>query len=161
MRAMIIDDKDIVRATGIAQEKEGSSMINKTSYVECCESSAIGRALACFNYQGGEYASAEEVANAIKQQGETRPATRPVPQKQSGITPKNPKALISDGQIRLILARLKNKGVSEETFKNDMQIESLKNITMGEMNSILEFIENYGLIDGGTNENESTPAIQE
>lgn len=68
MKAMIIDEKNSIRATGHAHELQGSSNINKTSFVECCESSAIGRALACFDYQGGEFASAEEVANAIKQQ---------------------------------------------------------------------------------------------
>jgi len=68
IKASILDEKGVVRATGIAHEKESGSTINKTSYVECCESSAIGRCLACFNYQGGEYASADEVAQAIKGQ---------------------------------------------------------------------------------------------
>ena len=34
-------------ATGHAREKEGDSFINKTSYLENCETSAIGRALGC------------------------------------------------------------------------------------------------------------------
>ena len=32
--------------TGYAKEKENSSFINKTSYIENCETSAVGRALA-------------------------------------------------------------------------------------------------------------------
>jgi len=57
------------RATGIAYEKEGSTFINKTSYIENCETSAVGRALG--NAGIGidtSVASAEEVQNAILQQ---------------------------------------------------------------------------------------------
>ena len=54
--------------TGHAYEDEKSSQINKTSALENCETSAIGRALAAAGYGGGEYASANEVGNAIQQQ---------------------------------------------------------------------------------------------
>ena len=57
------------RATGIAYEKEGSTFINKTSYIENCETSAVGRALG--NAGIGidtSIASAEEVQNAILHQ---------------------------------------------------------------------------------------------
>lgn len=70
MKAMAIIDGQI-RATGHAYEKEGSSYINKTSYLENCETSAIGRCLGCMNIGlDTSVASAEEVANAIKQQGQ-------------------------------------------------------------------------------------------
>ena len=54
--------------TGHAFERENAGYINKTSHVENCETSAIGRALASAGYAGSEFASAEEVANAMKQQ---------------------------------------------------------------------------------------------
>jgi len=54
--------------TGHAYEKEGSSQINKTSALENCETSAIGRALASAGFGGTEFASANEVENAIHQQ---------------------------------------------------------------------------------------------
>ena len=53
---------------GHAMEKEAASMINKTSLVECAETSAIGRALASAGYMGTEFASADEVATAIQNQ---------------------------------------------------------------------------------------------
>ena len=43
-------------------------MINKTSALENAETSAVGRALAFLGFAGTEIASADEVANAIKQQ---------------------------------------------------------------------------------------------
>ena len=58
--------------TGHAYEHEGSSQINKTSALENCETSAIGRALASAGYAGSEFASANEVKNAIHQQSETQ-----------------------------------------------------------------------------------------
>lgn len=59
----------IVIATGTAQESQDANMINKTSYIENCETSAIGRALgmAGIGIDGG-IASADEMQNALKQQ---------------------------------------------------------------------------------------------
>ena len=54
--------------TGYAYEHEGSSQINKTSALENCETSSIGRAVAAAGYSGTEYASANEVQNAVTQQ---------------------------------------------------------------------------------------------
>jgi len=55
-------------ATGHAQEFRKASQINGTSYVENCETSAIGRALSALGLGGTEFASANEVVNAIYQQ---------------------------------------------------------------------------------------------
>jgi len=67
-----------VVATGLAEEKRGASQINRTSALENCETSAIGRMLAAAGYGGSEYASANEVENAIQQQdgGDPEPESR-------------------------------------------------------------------------------------
>jgi len=57
-------------ATGHAEEKRGSTQINRTSALENCETSAIGRALAAMGIGGTEFASANEVQNAVRQQNE-------------------------------------------------------------------------------------------
>ena len=58
-----------ILGTGTAQEKETSSFINKTSYIENCETSAIGRALGMAGFGiDTSVGSYEEVANAIKNQ---------------------------------------------------------------------------------------------
>src|SRR5687768_16210948 len=56
MVAKIAGDKGWL-ATGHAEELRSSSQINRTSALENCETSAIGRALAAFGYAGTEYAS--------------------------------------------------------------------------------------------------------
>ena len=68
MKATIRDDKDRARGTGYAEELRGSININKTSALENCETSAIGRALASVGFAGTEYASANEVSDAIIKQ---------------------------------------------------------------------------------------------
>jgi len=68
IKAMIIKD-GIILATGFAQEEKGNSFINKTSYLENCETSAWGRALGNLGIGIDEsIASAEEVINAMAKQ---------------------------------------------------------------------------------------------
>ena len=67
MKASIFDENDRLIATGTAYEKESSSFINKTSFIENCETSSWGRALS--NLAIGidnSIGSADEVKNAIK-----------------------------------------------------------------------------------------------
>jgi len=68
VRASVLNGQTTL-ATGYAEEVRASSNINRTSAIENAETSAVGRALAFFGLAGTEIASADEVANAIKQQG--------------------------------------------------------------------------------------------
>lgn len=69
IKGIVIDDKGVVRATGHAQEDKTSSIINKTSFIENCETSAWGRALGCLGIGISEsIASAEEMQMAISKQ---------------------------------------------------------------------------------------------
>lgn len=69
IRAEIRDDQWVLRATGFAQEDKSSSYINKTSYVENCETSAWGRALANLGIGiDTSIASSNEVSMAIAKQ---------------------------------------------------------------------------------------------
>lgn len=65
-----VDNLDrVVLGTGTAYEKEGSTFINKTSYIENCETSACGRALGMAGFGiDTSIASAEEVLNAMENQ---------------------------------------------------------------------------------------------
>lgn len=69
IRADIFDQEGKHLATGTAYEKENSTFINKTSYIENCETSAVGRALGFLGIGiDTSIASAEEVLNAEVQQ---------------------------------------------------------------------------------------------
>lgn len=59
--------------TGTASEKETSSFINQTSYIENCETSAVGRALGMAGFGiDTSVASLEEVQNAMANQTEEK-----------------------------------------------------------------------------------------
>ena len=72
-RAVVSNNEGKVIGTGTAYEKEDSSFINKTSYIENCETSAVGRALGMCGFGiDVSVASAEEVQNAIQNQTVTQ-----------------------------------------------------------------------------------------
>lgn len=68
IRAAIVNPQDREVATGYAEEVRSNRGVNSTSALENCETSAIGRALAAFGLAGEEYASADELMGALKQQ---------------------------------------------------------------------------------------------
>lgn len=68
MQARIYNYDGKCIATGHAEEFRAASQINSTSALENAETSAIGRALAAAGWGGTEFASANEVQNAIHQQ---------------------------------------------------------------------------------------------
>lgn len=66
--------------TGFAEEIRGSSMVNKTSALENCETSAIGRALANYQYQGSKKrASLEEMVKVYRQGEQPQTTTNATP----------------------------------------------------------------------------------
>ena len=69
MKATVYDANGTVCAVGHAQEDRNASNINKTSYVENAETSAVGRALGMFGIGiDTSMASADEVVNAVERQ---------------------------------------------------------------------------------------------
>jgi hypothetical protein len=69
-KASVLTDDGKLLSTGTAYEKEDSTFINKTSYIENCETSAVGRALGMLALGiDTSVASAEEVQNAVVNQG--------------------------------------------------------------------------------------------
>jgi hypothetical protein len=68
IKASLLDENGRIRSTGHSEEYRKSSTINKTSALENAETSAIGRALAGLGFGGTEFASADELVNALQQQ---------------------------------------------------------------------------------------------
>ena len=63
---------DTIYSVGTAEEHRNANFINKTSALENCSSSSLGRCLSSFGLHGSEYASAEELVNALNNQGTTK-----------------------------------------------------------------------------------------
>ena len=80
MRAELYADigDTVPTTTGFAEEIRGSSMVNKTSALENCETSAIGRALANYQFQGSKKRASLEEMVKVYRQGEQAVSDAPV-----------------------------------------------------------------------------------
>ena len=88
-------ENEYILGNGHAYEKEDSSFINKTSYIENCETSACGRALGMCGFGiDTSVASYEEVATAIANQGERKASPKQVEILYSAYTGENLKKLL-------------------------------------------------------------------
>lgn len=106
--------------TGLAEEIRNSNNINKTSALENCETSAIGRALSSAGYFGTEFCSANELENALDQQGKPKKKAKVVKfddKKENPFTgePKGTKPA-SPKQKQYIISLTKQKGKDESEY---------------------------------------------
>lgn len=113
-------DPEYVRvplSTGTAYEKEGSTFINKTSYIENCETSAIGRALGMAGFGiDTSVASAEEVQNAITNQEASKQ--------------------ITDKDVKALRARFEKLGIDEVALCKQYKVKELKEMTVANMTEL-------------------------
>ena len=72
VKASIFDADGKLIATGHASEERGDRGVNLTSALENAETSAVGRALAFYRYPGTFLRSADEMSEALIQQGVKR-----------------------------------------------------------------------------------------
>lgn len=106
MRAEIWDDEKLL-ATGLAQEKETSSYINKTSFIENCETSAVGRALGFLGIGVDDSIStADELANALTQQEAL-------------------KKPISEKEQKVLVSMIEKRGLELKKVLNGMELEKV------------------------------------
>ena len=117
VKASILNEEQRVIATGHAQEDRSSSNINKTSYVENCETSAWGRALANLGIGiDAAIASTEEVVNAVMNQ--------------------NPDAFsdkASEKQIAYLKKLIQSKGLSVEEAETQAYHKKIEDMTKKEI----------------------------
>lgn len=128
MKATVFDEDGHKLGTGHAQEKEDSSFINQTSYIENCETSAVGRALGmCGIGVDKSFASAEELANALINQ---EIAKKKEETKEINKAAKNPNELISEERVMTLLKQCDKEGISEDEVCEKQEIESFRKMTL-------------------------------
>lgn len=116
MKASVYDG-DKLLGTGTAQEKESSSFINKTSYIENCETSAVGRALGMCGFGiDVSVSSADEVKNAIHQQENS--------EEQKMIDAAN-NMPIDAPKVATLKALIEEKGVQESAVLKRYHVDSV------------------------------------
>ena len=131
-RATVRDAHGRIVATGTAYEKENSSFINQTSYIENCETSAVGRALGMAGFGiDTSVASYEEVANAMNNQAEAEK--------------------IDDLKVRTLRERCEADGVDVDKLCKLYKVKGLGDLTMKKFMNIHE---NWDKITMGGGKNE-------
>jgi len=130
MKATVYDEEGKILGTGLAQEKESSSYINKTSYIENCETSAVGRAL---GFAGigvdGSMCTAEELVNAITNQNK-EPEKKQKTQKAPAQSGDPLLAKIDAEQKEQLLAEMKRTGIELSVILTPYGIKSLDEMTV-------------------------------
>ena len=121
-KALVQNEEGFVIGTGTAYEKEGSSFINKTSYIENCETSAVGRALGMAGFGiDTSVASAEEVANAITQQDSEKLIDKKMVE---SLNKAIENANIQDDVVELVLSQYGYSNTNQIKIKDYMNIVS-------------------------------------
>lgn len=115
-------------ATGTAYEKENSTFINKTSYIENCETSAVGRALGMAGFGiDTSVASAEEVQNAIANQEQIK----------TNIKTKNKEVMITDQQKEKIKELYTSEEI-KEYLVDVVEKKKLSDLTLVEASEFIK-----------------------
>ena len=129
MKAIVKNENGAVLGTGYAFEKEDSSFINKTSFIENCETSCVGRALGMLGIGiDAGFASYEEVANA--QLNQEQPAQ---PTQSTKVTTSTKK--VSEKQLALISQLYTQDEIN--TMISRLGVESLAEITLAQASKMI------------------------
>ena len=108
-------------AVDFAEEYRNQGPVNKTSALENCCTSAIGRALSAAGLSGGEYASSFEVDNAIHNKPEA-PKKKAAPKKKVEVVVETPapapdEAPAKEDDLTIIASGMKEAMKIETTLK--------------------------------------------
>lgn len=103
---------DVLVATGYAEEVRGAGNVNRTSHVENCETSAVGRALANYGMAGADMAkrpSREEMAKVNRSSNGPAMETG-TDSRWANVVVTQPTGLASDKQVGYAASLYKNAG---------------------------------------------------
>lgn len=135
MKATVRDEEGHVLGEGHAYEKESSSFINKTSYIENCETSAVGRALGMCGFGIDiSVASYEEMANAINNQDRMKA------EKAMETTPKTEEEArkkCSEAQANFVEKLVAEKHIDKEAYLKQLKIKSFADLTSAQASAII------------------------
>ena len=119
MKASVYDSDSFLLATGFASETKNRGMVNGTSHIENCETSAVGRALAnCGIGIDASIASLNEAVSAINQQ-----------QEEIANAMEKPDAKINKKQVSSIIDQCAVDGVSIKQICDLMGVQAIADMT--------------------------------
>ena len=112
-KTIVRNEEGRILATGLAYEREESSMVNRTSFIENCQTSSVGRAMALLGIGiDVSIASAEEMERAT--------AYEPI-----GAT-----------KAKALEARCKRMNINIKALMEQYKVENLEDLTEGQHSNI-------------------------
>lgn len=140
-KAEVYGDEDTLLGTGHAQEKESSSFINKTSYIENCETSAVGRALGMCGFGiDTSIASAEEVLNAINNQTNKHDENKTSESDTSNKTKAPQKWPLDNIKRDLLKHEMERTGIQMKNILCDFKLASVASFTEDIYNTVYDYL---------------------
>lgn len=119
------DSPFITLGTGHAEELRGDGLVNKTSAIENCETSAIGRALASIGLSGGEYASANEI-DGVERKTEAKETNKKRPAKPAPVENVRTGAELAEDYIKQINSKHTTEELQGWLAANGQQLEQFE-----------------------------------
>ena len=136
MKAVVKDEAGNILGTGLAQEKEQSSYINKTSFIENCETSAVGRALGMCGI-----GCTDAICSAEERQNEIVNSEKPFLPTEDGI--------VTDEMKERLKYELKRVGATEKELLKLYEVKELNELSQVQVitciNALTEKKDNEGL----------------
>lgn len=134
IRAEVMTDQGRVLGTGTAFEEQSANYINKVSYIENCETSAVGRALGMAGFGVDvAVASAEEVMNANQSNTSTKRQNKEKKQQEDAETMK-----ITDVMIEALSKRIVDDNIDRDKLLAMYKVKSIADLNMKYFRNINE-----------------------
>jgi len=136
-----------------AEEYRSSSPVNKTSAVENCLTSSIGRALASCGLSGGNYASFDEVNHAINDKASVEDVVEEAPEEEvTTEAENNGEAIVEQGaeDLRLILEaaiEIQDTATGLASWRqekdNILSLQTLRGLSQEKFTQVGQYYENH------------------
>ena len=134
IRAEVLTDQGKVLGTGTAFEEQNANYINKVSFIENCETSAVGRALGMAGFGVDvAVASAEEVINANQSSTSTKKQAKKEVKQEAVENMK-----ITDNMIEALTKRIVDDNIDQAKLLKVYKVNCLADLTMKMLRNINE-----------------------
>ncbi len=122
-------------ATGHATENRSTSEINRVSFLENCETSAVGRALDNLGINGGDLPSDAELAKQSKR-GDALNSVVVKTKKET----KQVKSLVSEDTLKNIMALLKESNLEQKQILSQYNVSKMEELTADNAKEIISLL---------------------
>ena len=131
IRAEVLTDQGKVLGTGTAFEEQSANYINKVSFIENCETSAVGRALGMAGFGVDvAVASAEEMTNAEAQ----KEAVEKMEPRQEDVE----KMKITDVMVEALSKKIVDDNINRDKLLKLYKVKAIADLTMKKFRNINE-----------------------